>query len=268
MSSAHFKLAVSWIDREQTLGEFVDATTDYIRQLQSLHPILNGPLFLNGGLKARSEQIAPDLSNIEGFVRRYGWDKKADERWMTGVLSDGTMSREGTSKVGFTCGILCGGATIKSTEAFVSIHGGKPHTVAPSVVRIDFPVQGWLEFERLDFVKKLLDVTVRCFDPDFGSVTSDEFHEAFIAQAQLDRLSTFKSIGWLNYFANPAVRRDLPPDVECESFGPGGVLLTLQHERPSADDAQAVARAKAIREALLPGNWFEFEKLRKPAAAA
>jgi hypothetical protein len=45
------------------------------------------------------------------------------------------------------------------------------------------------------------------------------------------------------------------------------VLLTLQHERPSADDAQAVARAKAIREALLPGNWFEFEALRSPASS-
>jgi hypothetical protein len=265
MSSVRFKLGLSWIDRAQTLGEFVDVIVRYLEQLRPLHPLFAGPLFLIGRSAKDTEQIAPDLSNIEPFVRRLGWDKKADERSLTGVLLDGTMSREGTSRVGFSCTFNSCGRTTKPTCVYVLVRGGSPLTNSPNVVLIDFPSEGLPEFERLDFVKKLMDVTVRCFKPEIGSVTSTAFNKTLKAQLQINQLAHNQSIGWLNYFSNPAVRCDVPPDVECETFGPGGVLLTLQHERPSAEDANALAHAVAIRQALLPGQWFDFEKLRSIA---
>jgi hypothetical protein len=263
MSAESFSLGASWIDRGQTLGEFVDAIVRYIEQLRPLHPLFSGPLFLIGESAKDTEQIAPDLSNIEPFVRRSGWDKEADEHCLTGVLPDGTMSREGTSRVGLSCSFGSCGPSTDPRCFYVHVRAGKPHAVSPNVVTFNFPTEGWPEFERLDFVKKLMDVTVRCFKPEIGSVTSTAFHKAFKAQLQINQLAHNQSIGWLNYFSNPAVRRDVPPDVECETFGPGGVLLTLQHERPSAEDANALAHAVAIRQALLPGQWFDFEKLRK-----
>jgi hypothetical protein len=90
MSSVRFKLGLSWIDRAQTLGEFVDVIVRYIGQVRSLHPLFAEPLFLIGRSAKDTEAIAPDLSNIEPFVRRPGWDKKAGERSLTGVLLDGT----------------------------------------------------------------------------------------------------------------------------------------------------------------------------------
>lgn len=36
--------------------------------------------------------------------------------------------------------------------------------------------------------------------------------------------------------------------------------------RPSPDDAQAVSRAERIREALLPGRWFDYEVMRATSA--
>jgi Immunity protein 52 len=263
MSSVRFKLGLSWIDRGQTLGEFVDAIVRYVEQLRPMLPLFSGPLFLIGRSAKDTEAIAPDLSNIEPFVRRLGWDKKADERWLTGVLPDGTMSREGTSEVGFSCNFNSCGRTTKPTCVYVLVRGGKPGADSPNVVLIDFPSEGWPEFERLDFVKRLMDATVRCFEPEFAYVTSSEFQNAFEARANAGNLTNRESVGWLNYFSNPAVRRDVPPDIECETFGPGGVLLTLQHERPSSEDANALARAVAIRQALHPGQWFDFEKLRK-----
>ena len=263
MSLVRLRLGISWIDRAQTLGEFVDVIVRFIAQLRPLHPLFAGPLFLIGRSAKDTEAIAPDLSNIEPFVRRLGWDKKADERWLTGALPDGTMSREGTSEVGFSCTFNSCGRTSKPTCVYVLVRGGKPGTDSPNMVSIDFPSEGWPEFERLAFVKKLMDVTVRCFEPEFADVSSSEFQNAFEARANAGSLAYRQSVGWLNYFSNPAVRCDVPPDIECETFGPGGVLLTLQHERPSAADASAVARAVAIRQALLPGQWFDFEKLRK-----
>jgi Immunity protein 52 len=267
MSSVRFRLGLSWLDRGQTLGEFVDTIVRFIEQLRPIHPVFGGPLFLIGDSAKDTEEIAPDLSNIEPAIRRSGWDKKADERWLTGVLGDGTMSREGTSEVGFSCSFGSCGPSTDPRCFYVHVRAGKPHTASPNVVTFNFPTEGRHEFERLDVVKKLLDVTVRCFEPEFADVSSAEFQHAFEERANAGTLSYRKSVGWLNYFSNPTVRRDLPPDVECESFGHGGVLLTLQHERPSAEDANAVARAVAIRQALLPGRWFDYEVERSTKSA-
>jgi hypothetical protein len=267
MSIEGFSLGVSWIDRPQTLGEFVDTSVSYIEQLQALHPIFEGTRFLHAGEKGRPEQIAPDLSNVQSFVSRYGWNDKGDDEPHTGLQPDRTMSREGTSRLGFSCGFSCGSASVEPSDAYVSIFGAAAGARTPCVVRINFPTEGSPEFGRLDFVKKLMDVTVRCFVPEFGYVSSAALHKAHKGQDQLMALAHHESIGWLNYFSNPAVRRDLPPDVECEAFGPGGVLLTLQHDRPSAEDANAVARAVAIRQALLPGRWFDYEVERSTKSA-
>jgi hypothetical protein len=270
MSPARFKLGVSWTDRPQTLGEFVDVAVCFITQLRPLHPIFAGPLFMTGRAPNENEQMAPDLSNVETFAKRFGWNRKGDDEPHTGLLPDRTMAREGTSRLGFRCRFNSSGLKLKPTSVDVAIYGGTAGTRMPCIARIDFPREGSPEFESLDFVKKLLDVTVRGFEAEFGYVSSTEFHEALMGEDKPPAGRGYhESIGWMHYFANPAVRCDVPPDIECETFGPGGVLLTLQRERPAADDSAAVAHATAVREALLPGKWFEFEKVRRslmPAA--
>jgi hypothetical protein len=262
MRDKSLRLGSTWIDRSQTLGEFVDSAAAYLKRLQALHPLFAGPLFLTGNTPKEFEPLAADLSNLEEFVRRFGWDRKAPADRHVGVLADRTMAREGRSRLGFSIYLNSGGRTTKPETVCLSMRGGTPGTVLSCVTSMEFPEAGAPEFQQLDFVKRVMLATVECWRPEQAYVTSTEFFKA-----QTTKVSYDQTIGWLNYFANAGVREAVPPDVECESFGPGGVLLTLQRERPSPDDAQAVARAKRIREALLPGRWFDYEVMRAMPAA-
>jgi hypothetical protein len=257
MSLDAYRLGCSWIDRPQTLGEFVDAAAAYLKCLRQLHPLFRGQLFLTGSAPKEFEPLAADLLNLESFAQHFAWDRKAPADRHVGVLPDRTMAREGRSRLGFHINLNSSGRTTKPETVCLSMRGGKSGAVLPSAVSVKFPAVGAPEFEQHDFVKHLLEITVETWRPDLGYVISAEL------QRPQDLDSTqYPAIGWLNYFANAGVREAVPPDVECESFGPSGVLLTLQRERPSPEDAQAVARAKRIREALLPGRWFDYEVMR------
>jgi hypothetical protein len=248
------RLGCSWIDRPQTLGEFVDAAAAYLKCLRPLHPLFSGPLFLTGSAPKEFEPLAADLSNLEGFVRRFGWNRKAPADRHIGVLPDRTMGTEGTSRLGFHINLNSSGRTTKPETVCLSFSGGTPGAVLPSAISVRFPMAGAPEFEQYGFVKDLMKVSVDAWRPCLGYVISSEFSRP----QDLDT-TQYPAIGWMNYFANAGVQEAVPANVECESFGPGGVLLTLQRERPSPDDVQAVARAKRIRETLLPGHWFDYE---------
>jgi hypothetical protein len=251
------RLGCTWIDRPQTLGEFVDTAIGYLQELKPLHPIFRGPLFLTGNEADEFEPLAPDLSNLESFVRRFGWHQQAPEKWHTGLLPDKTLSRAATSQSGFDINVNGSGRGTKADSFRVVISGASFGLVSSSSARLEFPEIGAPEFEQLGFVKQLMDVTVRCWRPERAYVSSIAFHEAQNVDA-----AYAQAIGWINYFADPAVREALPSDAECERFGPGGVLITLQPSRPSPSDMQAVAHALRIREALLPGRWFDYEVAR------
>jgi hypothetical protein len=260
MTAEKYRLNVCWVDRPQTLGDFVDSAVAFLLELEQLHPLFREPLFVLNNRMNGAESVATDLSNLENITRRYGWDRQADSRWLTGVLADGTMDREGTCRLGFRLSIRSFSKMMKPTDFSLSLSGGRNGQSGLSdSLLIDFPSSGWPEFEDISLVKRLLDLTVRHFDPEFGIVATTKF-----CMASKGR-NLYQSIGWMNYWSDPLVGRDMPPNADCESFGPGGLLHTLQRVRPSFDDADAIARANVVMNALLPGQWFEFQKLRGAA---
>jgi Immunity protein 52 len=263
LSNKAFYLSAGWPSNPQTLGQFVEATTAYLRRLQSLHPLFGGPLFLTGSNPKEFEELASDLSNLDSFVRRYGWDRKAPADWHTGVMANHTMSRQGTSRTGFRVSINSSGKSLKPNALAIMVTEGCTDREQGVGVEIDFPEQGHLEFTDYTFVRSLFEEVVSYWRPYLARVTQMEFRKA-----QVSAGLTFETIGWMNYFANPAVQSALPSDVQCEPFGPGGALLTLQHDLPSAQDPQAVARAQRIRQALLAGNWFSYEMQQPQVTAA
>jgi hypothetical protein len=263
LSNSAFYLSAGWPSNPQTLGQFVEATTAYLRRLQPLHPLFSGPLFLTGSNPKEFEKLASDLSNLDSFVRRYGWDRKAPADWHTGVRADHTMSREGTSRTGFRVSINSSGKSLKPNTLVITVTGGCTAREQGVGVEIGFPEQGHPEFSDYRFVRSLFEEVISCWRPYLARVTQMEFRKA-----QVSTGLTFETIGWMNYFANPAVQSALPAGIECELFGPGGVLLTLQPEQPSTSDSLAVARAKRIRESLLPGKWFSYEAQIASAASS
>jgi hypothetical protein len=262
MAKDKYCLGIYWIDRPQTLGEFVDAAIAFLRSLQPVHKLFSGPLFMLTPSMKVSEKLEADLSNLETLVMRHGWDRKVDRRLLTGVLPDGTMTREGTSKLGFRLPIRSFPKLIGPSDFSLRLSAGNssPANLSNDML-INFPTGDRSEFEDPSFVKRLLEIGTNHFKPELGVVTSTGF--CFASQVR----AIHQSIGWMNYWADASVRRDMPASADCEPFGPGGMLHMLQPTPPSADESEALARAKAVRDSLLSGQWLEFHRLRQTAAA-
>jgi hypothetical protein len=250
---ALYELRLVWLERKQTLGEFVDGATVFLRELQSLHPLFARPQFLRPVGGKRSQAVDLNFANLQRLVSQFGWDKQSDPWKTTGLLPDGTMSSEGTCHLGFRISMGSFPNMIGPRDFSLSLRGGAFGDVGLSSgsLYLTLPQEGGPEFEDVHFAKRLFEVAVRHFIPVEGKLET----LSFIRAQGADPLYT--AIGWMNYWADPAVLQDMPAEAECESFGPGGVLLTLQARRPEPDDAEAVAKAVAIRSALMPGQWFE-----------
>jgi hypothetical protein len=247
-----------WDGRAQTLGQFIDASLGYMKLLQPLHPLFREGLHLIGESRKTSPLLSRDLSNLAPWVLAEGWYGQAPKDWFTALTSEGKPTLSSTSKMGFDFSV---GNLRKPADGAIRIdfrwgasdgEGGGPH--------IEFPCAGAPEFENYDFMKALMHMTVSYFQSSLAYATRADFKER--QHGHEETVLNMQTIGWMNYFANPAVRTALPPDVQAEPFGPGGVLISLQRQPPSADDEDAVARAIRIRQALLPGDWLGYEAMR------
>jgi hypothetical protein len=258
MPKDYLKLTCSWRSRVQTLGEFVDAARAYLVALKPLHPIFRGPLYLLGSSSKEFEQLDEDFSNLESFVLRNGWSREAPKNWFTNVQSDGTLCLESTSpEVGFDLTLVSSKKDKKGDGILITIRGGKSGVAFNGVgggISFSFPDVNAAEFEQLPFVKLLMKVSVECYQPDRANVTGYEFYKAQAVDA-----ATVNSIGWLYYFADATVNGAIPSDVSREPFGPSGTLITLQAHRPLPQDAEAVAKAKRIWQAI-PRYWFTYDE--------
>jgi hypothetical protein len=204
--------------------------------------------------------LAEDLSNVELFVARHGWH--ADFGSPSCVSPDGsTMAREGTTAVSFGCSLLPADEeqSVVLNDYYVNIEGGSPDPIVRGVAWLEFPNAADPAFESTAFAKQLLLATVECFDPRIGTI--DNKRARGVIRDMFPEIRDPVVPCWLNYFRDAGVRRDLPPWVQCEEFGPhGGVLISLQPDRPrSTDDPAWIERVKRLHEALKPGNWYAYK---------
>jgi Immunity protein 52 len=247
-----------WYERPQTLGEFVDESIGFLRKLQAVHPMFRQPLAMTGTTAKEREPLAEDLSNVEACVRRFGWDRKAPKEWFTGLLPDKTLARDATSQLGFRISLSSGGGTTKPDTVNIRITGGGNSAGMQSgSASVELPAEGSDAFYSYSTMRELLRLMVDYWRPELARVSTSGF----------DRLVDFDEppypvrVGWMNYSSDPKICGAVPQDVECEPFGPGGALITLQKEVISADDPQAVAKAIRVRDALLPGGWLAYKAM-------
>jgi Immunity protein 52 len=256
-------LIAYWNRPPQTLAEFADACALYLKLLQPLHPMFREGLYLLGDSLKTSEPLALDGANIEAFVNKDGWDRESP--WKPAPLDERgelTFNSVGYDGFMFTVGNLNSKAKNNLQIRFTST-GSNPHNYGRGGLLMGFPYQGVPAFYEYDFLRHVVSVTVDYWKPEAARVNRYAFQDKVEGQSRAAR----HTIGWLNYIRRPGVCAAVPADVKCEPFGPeGGALITLQREPVSADDAQAVARAVRVRDALLPGGWLEFEAVQDKSA--
>ncbi len=262
MRSKDVYMAAGWVDRQMTPPEFVDEANKYLLALRQLHPLFRATMYLIGSSRKQSEPLAQDLSNLLSYVQRFGWDDKAPKNWSTGVLADGTMSLTGTAQTGFMVSMNTTGAKAVAETMRLRVSCGGSGGLLGTLT-MEFPSVGAPEFTDPAFVKRLVQVTVDCWQPESVKVVDAGFRQAVIAQTE----SRTEVVGWMNYFDRRDVDSALPADVQREAFGTQGLLTLLQAELPDKNDVAAIERAVRMYRALSPGQHLVYRKDRKKAGA-
>lgn len=239
----------NWMLRPCTLGEFIDERIGFLRRLQPLHPLFREGLHLLGDSRKNSPALDADLSGLESFVLKRGWDREAGPTCFENLGPDDMATRQTKSRLGF-------GLSVDNLRPHqkdhvqIRLNGGSTNPDQGGGVGIKLPYSGAPEFADPAFLRELLRVVVDYWQPEHAGITNSALCDAVHI-----RKSYADDGCWLTYLDDPEAVKVLPLDVHHEPFGPG-VLFSLQPEPPLMDVEVAIEKAIRVRDALLPGQWL------------
>lgn len=231
-----------WKKGSLTLGEFIERLSGFVRQLQTLHPLLR-EWQLVGNRPGQKTEIESDLSNLSALSREHAWDRKAPKHWISNLDQDSRPSLNSTSEVGYRMYIENGSEEAKGVDRVsCRISAGTDSPWLKNSVVITTPDDSPLG--EPDVAIQIIRLLVDFWHPDSAVATRSDFSEL-----------TYKpddtgSIGWMTYFANPAISEVLPKDVIQRPFGDNGVLILTAPEMPRPGDAKAEDTAIRVADAL------------------
>lgn len=231
-----------WKQEVLTLGEFIERLHSFVQKLQALHPLLRN-WQLVGDRPGKKLMIEFDLSNLRALAREYAWDRKAPKHWTSNLDKDSIPSLSSISEVGYRM-LIENGDEDERGDHHVScqVRAGTSSPWLSNAVVISITDKSPLR--QSEVAIQVLRVLVESWRPDSAVFTSQHFSDLTY---QSDDVG---SIGWMTYFANPAISSALPKDVMQRPFGAHGVLISISPEMPLPGDAQAEEKAIRVAQAL------------------
>lgn len=233
-----FYLGAYWKNRRLTMREYIAASKQYLAELQALHPVFR-ELVSWGNTADSAVVLRPDLSNLDDLILSRSYSKDAI---YSRPRPDGGPTLESDCSRGFISN-YSNNRDPRDGKVQVMITAGSFSPWLSNAVVINLPTMRFPEFLEYGFVHRLLALSVKCWLPQMSVVSSNEFRD------KLGGEGGRKTIGWLTWFADPAVREALPAGVESELLG-NGVLVTTTRAVLSADYPAQVETASRIRSAL------------------
>lgn len=237
-----------WDGRPLTLGAYIASLRSFMHALQKVHPPFSKVRAL--GSKQNDEvPIAADLSNLSAVAMDLAWDKEVPISRYSEMGPNGVPTLNSTSRTGYGLVFSNGEEDLMGPDyLYLSVFAGmtSPHISSSVVIR--YPEFDESPLSEPALALQVFRLMVDSWNPEFALVASSGFRD--LTYSQDDGCS----IGWLTYFANPAVSAALPPDVDQRPFGTNGVLITLAPRMPSPEDSDAAVTAVTVAEVLRSHN--------------
>lgn len=244
-----YYLGVYWHGRPLTLREYADASCDFLRLLQNMHPVFHS-FEWSGNRPDCTAKLSPDLNNLDALI--YHNNNKPKRIVYKNANPDGSVSWQSLSPLGYSMGYFTGmSASAGGLE--VDIHAGEDGPSSHNAVIISFPPPNdtrfpHREFYNYDFLKNLFAQVIAFWRPQEGLLTSIAFSNT-MAGAQLPR------VGWLTYARDPraAALRNSPAlkDLLFETTPDGGTLISLGRAPISPENTLQVEQARRLRQVLI-----------------
>jgi hypothetical protein len=252
-----------------TLGEFAAKALAYMRDVQQLHPLFTD-LRLVGKSAKDSPPLASDLSNLEEWIHKRGWESRPPTNSGYSDLGpDGKPTSASRGPMGFRFSL----SNLKGWDSKISlgVHTGTTSTIGLvefTLARKDHP-----EFQGQPLMGALLATVVRHWPVDYANVACrgwnstinwNEGDDALLGCRRAERIE----VGWLTYAKDASIAQALPPEVRVSALGPG-VVFQLTDHFASYENADDIALGKKVRNALAAAGRLRADSLNSsPSDAA
>lgn len=245
-----YMVGAYWQGRPATLRGYAQASAQFLRQLQRLHPAFQA-LDWVGERPNGAVAIAPSLANLGELIYAHAGDVADIDN------ADGTPNWDTPSEDGF-CMWYSNGKSAAAGGISIAIHDGQQslqgdHVPLPNSVVITFPESACASFPHPElcdaaFLARLLALCVACWRPDEALVTACSFAEAMAGDA-------IPGAGWLTYLRNGDAVAVLDDDrfasVYVNDHPAGGVILALGPALTLPPDSGQVALGRLLRDTLI-----------------
>ncbi len=231
-------LGAYWRNRRMTLREYAAVTQRFLARLRELHPLFQ-ELVSWGDTEDSAVALLPDLANLEGLIltRNHGRDAIYSHPG-----PDGGPSLDSECRRGFIMNYSTHRAAVQENVQ-VMITAGVYSPALTNALVIDFPRAGSQEFQQYEFSRALLGVVVECWQPRMALITSPSFRD------KLGGEGGPRTIGWMTWFADVAVKEALPSGTDAEPMR-GGVLVTTARDVMSTGLSEHLSTAQRIQDRL------------------
>lgn len=236
---------VFWGAREQSLGEFIDQSREFLVGLREIHPLFD-TLYALGDRADTEMPVGSEFANLNSIAFERGWDKKAPKHWFTALDDEGRPTSESTVKVGWRLNFVNEREAVKTNDFIsISLASGQSSKLSNNSVLLTLndPASPLLEPAVAERVFHLL---IDFWKPDQGWVTEASYRDAVWDDAARQQL------GWLNYRADPSIADQLPAGISAEAHESGLIFRIGDGRALTGEAHDEVAIGHEIQAALRP----------------
>jgi hypothetical protein len=213
-----------------------------------------------------------ELAKVDGRLSRWfrkGWTRaqalkhelSMDDASIAKLLLDGRNRRDDNNEViedlGFAAALWNGAGS--GNEVSISFHCGSYSEWVGNNTVLKLPFDRIISNDIYSFIKmqQILLILVRCFDPDWGVVTSHRLREAVNIPVGKP------TAGWLTYLSNRYGASAPNAGYEIERVGDRGELLIATREPFDSQRPEHVGPALEVAKRILASEKPHFERGRQ-----
>jgi len=245
-------LSIRWKKRPMTASEYLAFSKELLQKLMQFDHMLDDD-WLVSGLAPRYGHLAADMSDFDDTAFAYMFNK--NEHYLNPDPDSEELTLASKSPLGFSLSYQ--NREKLNNEVTMTISAGDLTDRQTSLVNIEF-MKSHPRRQDYTYLSALMKLLIEHCQPDYGFMTYGKIHGL---RKDKVRLGDIFPIGWLTYLSDPSVNARLPKDIESEVLATGGTLITLKRALPSPDNAEDVAIATRIRDALVQPEMVNLEYL-------
>ncbi|AAT90090.1 hypothetical protein ATY41_06095 [Leifsonia xyli subsp. xyli] len=243
MSNVQPYFGAFWGVREQTFGQFIEQTREFLQGLRALHPVFD-TLYVLGDKANAEKPLGSNLEHLEELAFERGWGKKTPKDWFSNLDEHGRPTADSLVDVGWGFGLVNEPERDRTNDHLhLSLRTGKTsqrlnNSVLLTLHDPESPIIA------PDLSERLFHYLIDFCQADRGLLTDESYRDATRDEV------TREQLGWLNFRRDPGFARFLPANVTRQAYA-GGIEFRIGEGRVlNANDKAEVDAGLAIQAAV------------------